>query len=330
MLRELAQKRILLTGASGFVGRHRFHTLQAAGCEVRCASRNPERARRHYPNRDWVRLDLEDPATVQPALEGCYGAYYLIHGMSDGDDYEEREARSAEIFVTTAQQAGLQRIVYLGGVQPTGSHSRHLRSRLRTGEILRQGSVSTVELRAAMVIGSGGSSWEMVRDLSVRLPMMVLPKWLQNRSQPIAVADVVFALLAALVLPDAMAGTYDLPGPESISHRALLQLVAAIYGRIRPLMIDVPVLTPTLSSYWITLVTRANGKLARELVQGLTSDLLAADAGIWQLFPQYQRTPLDQAIRHAFEDENASENPSPRAQHELTNLVKDLDACMPR
>jgi len=330
MLRELAQKRILLTGASGFVGRHLFHTLQAAGCEVRCASRNPERARQRYPNRNWVHLDLGDPATVQPALEGCHGAYYLIHGMSDGEDYEEREARSAEIFVTAAQQAGLQRIVYLGGVQPAGPRSRHLRSRLWTGEILRQGAVSTVELRAAMVIGNGGSSWEMVRDLSVRLPMMILPKWLQNRSQPIAVTDVVFALLAALVLPDAMAGTYDLPGPESISHRALLQRVAAIYGRIRPLMIDIPVLTPTLSSYWIMLVTRANGKLARELVQGLTSDLLAADAGIWQQFSHYQRTPLDQAIRHAFEDEKASDNPSPRAQHDLISLAKELDACMPR
>jgi uncharacterized protein YbjT (DUF2867 family) len=205
-----------------------------------------------------------------------------------------------------------------------------LRSRLRTGEILRQGAVSTVELRAAMVIGSGGSSWEMVRDLSVRLPAMILPKWLQNRSQPIPVADAVFALLAALALPDTMAGAYDLPGLESISHRALLQRVAAAYGSMRPVMIDVPVLTPTLSSYWIMLVTRANGKLARELVQGLTSDLLAADAGIWQHFPQYQRTPLDEAIRHAFEDEHASENPSPRAQHDLLTLAKELDACMPR
>jgi Type II CAAX prenyl endopeptidase Rce1-like/NAD(P)H-binding len=190
MLRELAQKRILLTGASGFVGRYLFYTLQAAGCEVRCASRHPERARRHYPNRNWVRLDLEDPATVQPALEGCHGAYYLIHGMSDGEDYEEREARSTETFVTAAQQAGLQRIVYLGGVQPAGLSSRHLRSRLRTGEILQQGAVSTVELRAAMVIGNGGSSWEMVRDLAVRLPVMILPKWLQNCSQPIAITDV--------------------------------------------------------------------------------------------------------------------------------------------
>jgi uncharacterized protein YbjT (DUF2867 family) len=149
MLRELAQKRILLTGASGFVGRHLFYTLQAAGCEVRCASRNPEHASRRQPNRDWVRLDLEEPATVQPALDGCHGAYYLIHGMSDGDDYEEREARSAETFATAAQQAGLQRVVYLGGVQPAGPPSRHLRSRLRTGEILRQGATSTVELRAA-------------------------------------------------------------------------------------------------------------------------------------------------------------------------------------
>jgi uncharacterized protein YbjT (DUF2867 family) len=329
MLQELAQKRILLTGTSGFVGRYLFHALQAAGCEVRCASRNLEHARRDYPDRDWVHLDLEKPATVQPALDGCHGAFYLIHGMSDGDDYEAREARSAETFAAAAKQSGLQRIVYLGGVQPAGAPSRHLRSRLRTGEILRQGAVSTVELRAAMIIGSGGSSWEMVRDLSVRLPIMILPKWLHNHSQPIAIADAVFALLAALVLPDAMAGAYDLPGPESISHRDLLQRVAAIYNSIRPVMIDVPVLTPTLSSYWIMLVTRADRKLARELVQGLTSDL-TADAGIWQHVPQHQRTSLDQAIRHAFEDEKVSENPSPRALHELRTLVKERDTCRPR
>jgi uncharacterized protein YbjT (DUF2867 family) len=330
MLREFAQKRILLTGASGFVGRHLFHTLRAAGCDVRCVSRNLERARQNHSDRDWVRLDMEDPASVRSALEGCHGAYYLIHGMGDGADYEEREARSAERFAAEAEQAGLQRIVYLGGVQPAGTPSRHLRSRLQTGKILRQGAVSTVELRAAMIIGAGGSSWEIVRDLSVRLPAMVLPKWLKNRSQPVAIADVVFALFAALALPDRMAGAYDLPGPEAISHRALLQRVAAAYGRRHPIMIDLPVLTPTLSSYWIQIVTRANGKLAQELVKGLTSDLLAADAGIWQRLPQYRRTPLDQAIRHAFEDENASEYPSPRAQCELVHLVKELDACMPR
>ena len=330
MPREFTQKRILLTGASGFVGRHLFYTLRAAGCDVRCVSRHLERARHAYPDRDWVRLDMEDPASVQAALEGCHAAYYLIHGMSDGADYEAREARSAELFATAAERAGLQRIVYLGGVQPQGEPSRHLRSRLQTGNMLRQGAVSTVELRAAMVIGKGGSSWEIVRDLSVRLPAMVLPKWLQNRSQPIAVADAVFALSAALALPDAMAGAYDLPGPELISHRALLQRVAAMYGRMPPLMMDVPVLTPTLSSYWIRLVTRANGKLAQELVQGLTSDLLAADEGIWQRFPQYRRTPLDQAIRYAFEDEQASQEPSPRSQRELATLAKELDACMPR
>jgi uncharacterized protein YbjT (DUF2867 family) len=250
--------------------------------------------------------------------------------MSDGLDYEAREARNAERFAAAAKQAELKRIVYLGGVQPTGIPSRHLRSRLQTGKILRHGFPSTVELRAAMVIGRGGSSWEMVRDLSVRLPLMILPKWLQYHSQPIAIADVVFALLAAFTLPDAMAGAYDVPGPESISHRDLLRRVAIAHGGIGPLMIDVPVLTPTLSSYWIMLVTRANGALARELVQGLTSDLLAADEGIWQSVPQYRRTPLDQAIRQAFEDEQTRADPSPRAQHELILLVKEFDACMPR
>ena len=328
MLQALARQRILLTGAAGFVGRHLFYALQASGCEVRCASRDPEQARRRYPNREWVYFDVDEPATVQAAMAGCGGAYYLIHGMSDGPDYEEREVRCAESFARAAQQAALKRIVYLGGVQPAGAPSRHLRSRLQTGHILRQGRVSTVELRAAMVIGRGGSSWEMVRDLSVRLPFMILPKWLKNRSQPIAIADVVFALLAAFTLPETLAGAYDVPGPEAVSHRDLLRRVAMANGGMRPLMVDVPVLTPTLSSYWIRLVTRANGQLARELVQGLTSDLVTADEGLWQRFPQYRRTPLDQAIRQAFEDEHQDADPSPRAQQELISLVKELDACL--
>lgn len=326
-LQDIKNERVLLTGASGFVGRHLYHALQAAGCEVFCASRKPHEARQRYPERTWVRLDLDDPAILDAALASCTAAYYLIHGMGEGADYEQREAQSAMAFTDAAQRTGLRRIVYLGGVAPAGTPSRHLRSRLATGRLLRQSKIPTVELRAAMIIGKGGSSWEMVRDLAARLPLMILPKWLKNRSHPVAIADVVYALLVALALPDEAAGVYDIPGPEQVSHQELLQRVAAYWGR-RPVMINVPILTPRLSSYWIRFVTRTDWHLAKELVAGLTSDLIPAGEGLWALLPHYRRTALDDAIHAALQDEKLTGSPSPRALEEISTSVKAFKACL--
>lgn len=325
-LREINNERVLLTGASGFVGRHLYPALRAAGCEVLCASRKPHEAQQRYPDRTWVHVDLDDPATLGAALAPCSAAYYLIHSMGDGADYERREAESAVAFTAAARRAGLRRMVYLGGVAPAGTPSRHLRSRMATGELLRQSEVSTVELRAAMIIGKGGSSWEMVRDLAARLPLMVLPKWLQNRSHPVAITDVVFALLVALALPDEAAGVYDIPGPEQVSHQKLLQRVAAYWG-LRPIMIKVPVLTPRLSSYWLRFVTRADWNLAKELVAGLTSDLIPADDGLWTLVPHYQRVALNDAIQAALADEKVAGSPSERALEDIYASVKAFQTC---
>lgn len=325
-LQDIKNERVLLTGASGFVGRHLYPALHAAGCEVFCASRKPHEALQRHPDRTWVHLDLDDPATLEAALAPCTAAYYLIHGMGDGADYEQREAQCAEAFTDAAKRVGLRRIVYLGGVAPAGTPSRHLRSRLATGRLLRQSQVSTVELRAAMIVGKGGSSWEMVRDLAARLPLMVLPKWLKNRSHPVAIGDVVFALLVALALPDEAAGVYDIPGPEQVSHQELLQRVAA-HWRMRPIMINVPVLTPRLSSYWIRFVTRANWNVAKELVAGLTSDLIPADEGLWALVPHYRRVPLDDAIQAALADEKLTGSPSDRALEEIAATVKAFQSC---
>jgi uncharacterized protein YbjT (DUF2867 family) len=325
-LRDIKHDRVLLTGASGFVGRHLYHALQAVGCEVHCASRKPHESLQRYPERTWVHLDLDDPATLDAALTSCTAAYYLIHGMGDGADYEQREAQAATAFADAAKRAGLRRIVYLGGVEPAGTPSRHLRSRLATGRLLRQSEVSTVELRAAMIIGRGGSSWEIVRDLAARLPLMVLPKWLRNRSHPVAIVDVVFALLVALALPDEAAGVYDIPGLEQVSHQELLQRVAA-YWRIRPVMINVPILTPRLSSYWIRFVTRADWHLAKELVAGLTSDLIPADEGLWALVSHYHRVSLDNAIRMALADEKLAGSPSKRSLEAISATVKAFQSC---
>ncbi|MBW2525691.1 MAG: NAD(P)H-binding protein [Deltaproteobacteria bacterium] len=293
---------VLLTGATGFVGRHLYPVLDFAGFEVRCASRAPERARERHPDRCWVKLDIDRPDTLARALEGCHSAVYLIHSMGQGGDFEQLERRAAEEFAGAAARAGLQRLVFLGGIEPTGTPSKHLRSRLATGEVLRAGKVPTVELRAGMIVGVGSESWNIVRDLAVRLPVMVLPKWLSNVSEPVAIDDVVLAIAHALDLGDDQVGCYDLPGPERLSSRDILMRIAAIHGT-RPWTVNVPVVTPSLSSHWIRLVTRANYQVARQLVEGLVHDLVATGPVYWDLLGDHQLVPFDDAARKALRQE---------------------------
>lgn len=313
---------MLLTGATGFVGQRLYPALVEAGCEVRCASRRPDVSRRARPDRPWVAFDLDQPQTLPAALAGCDAAFYLVHGMGEAGDYQARERRWALAFREAAARAGLRRIVYLGGVAPAGKPSLHLASRLATGEVLRAGPVPTIELRASMIIGAGSASWELVRDLAVRLPAMVLPRWLRNRSSPVAIADVVAALVAALDLPLPGAGSVvlDVPGPETLTHRELLRRVAALCGT-RPIMIDVPFVSPTLSSYWITLVTRANPRLARELVQGLRADLLPAGEGIWALLPGHRRLSFAEAAHRALLEEKGPRGAASRLYEALAHAV---------
>jgi uncharacterized protein YbjT (DUF2867 family) len=314
-------RKVLLTGATGFVGHYALPALLAAGHEVRCTGRAPERPRALQPGCEWRPLDVHAPETFGSALAGCDAALYLVHGMREGGGYAEREVCAASAFHAAARAAGVPRIVYLGAVEPAGEPSPHLRSRLQVGEALRQPGCSTVELRAGLIIGHGGESWLMVRDLARRLPMMVLPRWLRNRAQPVFIDDVIAALLAALALESEASVCLDVPGPEVVTHRELLERTSAAFSR-RPPMIDVPVLTPRLSCYWITLFTRANRQMARELVEGLTSDLLASDEGIFARVAHLERTPLDVAIRTALEDERHPAYPSTDAIARLERLGK--------
>ncbi len=267
-------------------------------------------------------MDLDAPRSVGRALAGTSHAVYLAHSMLAGNDYPERERRSAIAFGEQASEQGLSRIVYLGGVQPNGRRSKHLQSRLDTGVILRAGPVDVVELRAAMVIGHGSASWQMVRDLTVRLPLMLLPRWLQNRSSPVAIDDVIVAIAASL-LGAVGPGWYDVPGPETLTHRSLMQRVAKLLGRTLPTA-RLPVVTPTLSAYWIAAITRVPYPLARELVGGLTSDLLPSEEhSIWRRVA-HSPGPLDNAILNAFADESTLVSPSrattERIGHRLTAL----------
>lgn len=297
-----AIERVLLTGATGFVGRNLHPVLRRQGYRVVSASRHPDAVGKTFPEQQFRRLDVTDADSVEAAMQGCQAAFYLIHGMGGGAGYEDVEQRSATIFRDAAERAGLSRIIYLGGVRPLGMTSRHLTSRLRTGEILRSGKVPTLELQASMVIGGGSESWRIVRDLAARLPLMVLPKWLDTRSQPIAIDDVTFALQKALELPLETSQALSLPGPEVLSARDIIMRTARLLGS-HPIAIRVPFVTPRLSSYWITLVTRAEQRISEELVEGLRSDLVAGDEGFWRLAPEHSRLAFDEAAKAALLDE---------------------------
>jgi uncharacterized protein YbjT (DUF2867 family) len=242
--------------------------------------------------------------------------------MSARGDYEARERAAAKRFADAAARRKLARVVYLGGAVPSGPPSKHLRSRQATGEILRDGPVPTVELRAAMIIGEGSESWMIVRDLCVRLPLMALPPWLDSRSQPIAIEDVVAALVRALSIPAARCGAYHLPGPEVMSARQILERTARLVGEA-PLAVTAPMVSPRLASYCIQLVSRAEGRLVRELVEGLRFDLVAPEPGFFSLMPEHRRLGFDAAARRALEAEARGRTLRARAlEHLLRRLPR--------
>lgn len=292
-------QRVLLTGATGFIGRNLHGPLEEAGHEVRCLSRKPEEARRLWPQRRWVGGDIGAPASLSSALEGCDIAYYLVHGMgSHRPGWAEEELRWARNFAQAAGLVGVRRIIYLGGVAPQGPPSEHLLSRLNTGEALRAGPVPALELRAGMIIGAGSASWTIVRDLAARLPAMVLPAWLSHRSEPVALEGVMAALLAGARLDLPESTWWDIPGPEALSGSEILLRLAAVMGR-KPMLLKIPFITPRLSSHWIRLVTRADYSVARELVEGLTSDLLATRPGYWEAAGLPPPVGLEEAVGRA-------------------------------
>jgi uncharacterized protein YbjT (DUF2867 family) len=287
----------LVTGASGFIGRALVPALVERGFHVIAASRNPG-VSADTASVEWRVCDLLDASTLESACRGARVAFYLVHSMGSDANYRALERRAAASFLAAATRAGIERIVYLGGPAPRGVPSEHLRSRLEVGEILRAGSVPVVELRASMVIGCGGASFQIVRDLADRLPIMVLPKWLSSRTSPVALSDVVAALLAAAEMPIAESTWFDIPGPEVMSCQQILERIARLRGK-RFLAVKVPLLTPRLSALWLRLVTRTNFALARELVLGLQEDLLAEDDRFWQLAGHPQLRSFDDAVKQA-------------------------------
>ena len=300
-------KTILLTGATGFVGRAVTPALKAAGWHVRCMTRNVEAARRRDPDADWVHGDVSDEKSCTSAVQGCAAALYLVHGIGEGDDYHAREVEAARVFASVAGAAGMERIVYLGGVAPNGRGSNHLRSRIDVGETLRSGPVRTIELRASMIVGHGSLSWLIVRDLTARLPVMVLPRWLKSRTEPVAIDDVVAALVGAVEMEAVVSNWFDIPGPQALSGKEILEQTARVMQLRQPRMISVPLLTPRLSSLWLRLMTRAQWSIAREVVVGLAEDLLARNGEFWDLINHPQRLSFTEAARRALETERSTD-----------------------
>lgn len=268
---------ILLTGASGYVGGHLLKALEAVGHRVRCAVRRPEAMHVSAAGTTVVRADVLDRESIGTALRGVDTAYYLVHSMNSERSFEQADRKGASNFADAARAAGVKRIVYLGGLgNPNAALSPHLRSRLEVGELLRASGAQVIEFRASAIIGAGSLSFEMVRALAERLPVMITPRWVTIEAQPIAIEDVIRYLVAALALDATSNRVFEIGGAERVSYGGIIREYARQRG-LRRAMIRVPVLTPRLSSWWLRLVTPLQARVGRELIEGVRHATVVAD-----------------------------------------------------
>lgn len=279
---------VLVTGVTGYIGGRLVPELVAAGYRVRAMARNPRR----LEDRDWfddvevVEADAGDRHQLDAALEGVDVAYYLIHAIGSGKRFESRDRHTALTFGAAAREAGVGRVVYLGGLYPGGEElSPHLDSRREVGEILMASGVPTTVLRAAVILGSGSASFEMLRYLTDRLPVMVAPRWLDTRIQPIAVRDVLHYLVGSASMPSDVNRGFDIGGPDVLTYRQMMQRYAAAAGLPPRRIVTLPLLTPSLSSHWIGLVTPVPSGIARPLVDSLIHEVVCKEHDIEEYVP---------------------------------------------
>ena len=298
------QSTILVTGATGYIGGRLVPRLVEEGRPVRVLVRNRDRVL----SRPWVEQvevvvgDALDPQTLTEALTGVDIAYYLIHSMSRGPKFHEVDMRAARAFGLAAKEAGVGRIIYLGGLgDPEANLSRHLRSRQESGQALREGGVPVTEFRAAVIVGSGSISFEMIRYLVERLPVMICPKWIYSRIQPIAVDDLLEYLVSALNTPDSVGRTVEIGGSDTTTYRGLMLGYARARG-LKRLLIPVPVLTPRLSSYWVHWMTPIPAGIAVALVDGLRNNVVVTDDRARALFPHIEPKDYASAIDSVLKD----------------------------
>jgi uncharacterized protein YbjT (DUF2867 family) len=292
---------VLVTGATGYIGGRLVPRLLETGYRVRCLARDPARLQ----GRPWVEQvepatgDCLKPDTLPAAMSDVSAAFYLVHSMAGGSDFEQRDILAARNFSTAAKAAGVQRIIYLGGLGEAESElSGHLRSRQETGDALRQSGVPVTEFRAAAIVGSGSLSFEIIRYLTERLPVMICPRWLYTRAQPIAIRNILDYLVAALENPGSAGQIVEIGGADVLTYGEMLRGYAKARG-LKRWLLPVPVLTPRLSSYWIHLVTPVPAAIAQPLVQGLSNDMVVRDDSATRLFPDIRPIDYDTAVRLA-------------------------------
>ncbi|GAB6187768.1 SDR family oxidoreductase [Thermopirellula anaerolimosa] len=295
---------ILLTGATGYIGGRLLPILEARGSRLRCLARHPENLRsRVAPSTELVRGDVLDAESLTAAFRDVHTAYYLIHSMGRAGDFERDEARAAANFAAAAKQAGVRRIIYLGGLgNPRHRLSKHLRSRQETGNVLRASGAQVIEFRASIIIGSGSVSYELIRALVERVPLMICPKWVNVPAQPIAVEDVLDYLVAALDLPLGESRIFEIGGPDRVGYGDIMREYARQRG-LKRIMIPVPVLTPYLSSLWLGLVTPVYARVGRKLIEGLRNPTVVEDPAALEVFPIRPRG-LREAIDRAMHNED--------------------------
>jgi uncharacterized protein YbjT (DUF2867 family) len=301
---------VLVTGASGFVGSALCTALAEAGHSVRAMTRHPDTYDRAG---EPVYGDVSDRSSLEAALSGVDAAYYLVHSLDD-DDFEHKDAEAARNFSAAAAAAGLERIIYLGGLGKDDPHlSPHLKSRREVERLLAADGVPVTVLRAAVVVGHGGISWEITRQLVAHLPIMVGPHWVTTKTQPIALADVVRYLVGVLEPAEARGRVFEVGGPDILNYAEMLQRVARVrYNRALPLLV-VPLLTPGLSSRWLALVTDVNVRTGRNLIDSMTNEVVVTDDSITRIVPG-PTMGYDEAVRQALADRAKATERSRTAQ----------------
>jgi uncharacterized protein YbjT (DUF2867 family) len=278
---------ILLSGGSGHVGGRLIAVLEKRGAKLRCLARSPDSLRARVKEAtEVVRGDVLDRSSLDWALQGIHTAYYLVHLMSGSKDFERQERLAATTFARAARRAGVRRIIYLGGLGDDADPglSPHLRSRHEVGKILRDSGVETIEFRTSVVIGAGSLSYELMKALTDRLPVMICPRWLTTPTQPIAVEDVLSYLLAALDLPPGESRITEIGGTDVSTYGDLIREYARQKG-LRRWLVSVPVLTPWLSGLWLAIVTPASFEIGRHLIEGLKNPTVVRDRTALDVFP---------------------------------------------